>query len=70
MVIFEKRGVNRSLSGLLKLWKELCKRRFDLVINYQRSNLYLECMKRITVDQILLEIVVMLAEKGEWPYGS
>ena len=38
-VIFEKKGVHRSLSGLLKLWKELRKRRFDLVINYQRSNL-------------------------------
>jgi heptosyltransferase-2 len=38
-VIFDKRGEHRALSSLLKLWKELRKRRFDLVINYQRSNL-------------------------------
>jgi lipopolysaccharide heptosyltransferase II len=38
-VIFDKRGEHRSISSLLKLWKELRKRRFDLVINYQRSNL-------------------------------
>jgi heptosyltransferase-2 len=38
-VIFDKRGEHRSLSSLLKLWKELRKTRFDLVINYQRSNL-------------------------------
>ena len=38
-VIFDKRGEHRALSRLLMLWKELRKRRFDLVINYQRSNL-------------------------------
>ncbi|MEA5113411.1 MAG: glycosyltransferase family 9 protein [Geobacteraceae bacterium] len=38
-IVFEKKGAHKSLKGLLGLWKELHARRFDLVLNYQRSNL-------------------------------
>lgn len=38
-LIFDKRGVHRSWSAFGQLWTELRRRRFDLVINFQRSNL-------------------------------
>ncbi len=38
-IVFEKKGAHKSLRGLVGLWKELRARRFDLVLNYQRSNL-------------------------------
>lgn len=38
-IVFEKKGAHKSLRGLVGLWKELHARRFDLVLNYQRSNL-------------------------------
>ena len=39
VLVYEKKGVHRSWSAFGKLWRELRKRRFDLVVNYQRSNL-------------------------------
>ncbi len=38
-IVFEKKGAHKSLNGLIGLWKELRSKRFDLVLNYQRSNL-------------------------------
>lgn len=38
-VIFEQSGRHRSLSSRLALWKHLHNKGFDLVLNYQRSNL-------------------------------
>lgn len=38
-IVFDRRGEHRSLSALVKLWLRLRKRRFDMVINFQRSNL-------------------------------
>lgn len=38
-VIFDRRGEHRSARGLLDLWRRLRGGRFDLVINFQRSNL-------------------------------
>lgn len=37
-IIFEKRGAHRSLSSLVKLWRYLHGKRYDLVLNFQRSN--------------------------------
>lgn len=38
-LIFDKRGTHRSWQAFGQLWTELRRRRFDLVINFQRSNL-------------------------------
>lgn len=38
-VVFDRRGEHRSLAGLSRLWMELRGARYDLVVNYQRSNL-------------------------------
>lgn len=39
IIVYDKRGSHGSFSGYARLWRELRRRRFDLVINYQRSNL-------------------------------
>lgn len=39
VLVYEKKGAHRSWSAFAKLWGELRTRRFDLVVNYQRSNL-------------------------------
>ena len=39
VVVFDRRGEHRTLSAKLKLWQRLRAGRFDLVVNYQRSNL-------------------------------
>ena len=38
-IVFDKRGVHRSFSALAKLWLRLYRARYDLVVNFQRSNL-------------------------------
>jgi heptosyltransferase-2 len=38
-IVFEKRGEHRSFAALLKLRRRLRRRRYDMVINFQRSNL-------------------------------
>src|SRR5512137_2876579 len=38
-IIFDRTGKHRSLSAKLELWKTLRARRYDLVLNFQRSNL-------------------------------
>lgn len=38
-VVFERRREHRSWSSLLGLWRRLRRERYDLVINFQRSNL-------------------------------
>lgn len=38
-IVFERKGEHRSLRGLLSLRRRLRERRFDLVLNFQRSNL-------------------------------
>lgn len=38
-MVYDRQGEHRSLTALAGLWKELRQRRFDLVINFQRSNL-------------------------------
>lgn len=39
ILVYDKRGAHRSWGAFRALWQELRKRRFDLVINFQRSNL-------------------------------
>jgi ADP-heptose:LPS heptosyltransferase len=39
VIVFDKRGEHRSFASLLKLWKSLHAKKFDLVIHFQRSNL-------------------------------
>lgn len=39
VVIFEKKGAQSSWSGMLSLWRILRSKKFDLVLNYQRSNI-------------------------------
>ncbi|HYA87231.1 MAG TPA: glycosyltransferase family 9 protein [Nitrospirota bacterium] len=39
VIVFDKRGEHKTLSSLLKLWKGLRKKKFDLIIHFQRSNL-------------------------------
>ena len=39
VLIYDKRGAHRSWRALAGLWAELRQRRFDLVVNLQRSNL-------------------------------
>jgi len=38
-IVFEKAGAHRSFGSLLKLWQLLRRNKYDLVINFQRSNL-------------------------------
>ena len=38
-LIFDSRGEHRSAAALARLWRSLHARRFDLVLNFQRSNL-------------------------------
>ena len=38
-IVFDKRGEHRHFSGFWKLWRRIRAGRFDLVINFQRSNL-------------------------------
>jgi heptosyltransferase-2 len=38
-IVFDKAGVHRSFRELVRLWRHLQKNRYDLVINFQRSNL-------------------------------
>lgn len=38
-LVYDKKGKDQSHTPLLKLWKKLRERKFDLVINFQRSNL-------------------------------
>ena len=38
-LIFDRAGKHRSLSSQIELWRTLRNRRFDLVLNFQRSNL-------------------------------
>lgn len=38
-IVFDKRGEHRTLSALCTLWRRLRSARYDLVINFQRSNL-------------------------------
>lgn len=39
VIVFDKRGEHRSLTLLLKLWKGIHNKKFDLIIHFQRSNL-------------------------------
>ena len=38
VVIFDKRGAQRTWGGVFALWRQLRGNKFDLVLNYQRSN--------------------------------
>lgn len=38
-VVFDRSGQHRSLAAQISLWRTLRKRRFDLLLNFQRSNL-------------------------------
>jgi len=38
-MVFDRRGEHGSLSSLLKLWRHLRRMKYNLVINFQRSNL-------------------------------
>ena len=38
-IVFDRTGNHRSLSARLKLWRTLHARQYDLVLNFQRSNL-------------------------------
>lgn len=38
-IVFDKKGAQRSLSSLLKLWRQLRRNNYDLVLNFQRSNI-------------------------------
>ena len=39
VIVFDKKGAHKSFGGFLALWRMLKSRRFDLVLNYQRSNI-------------------------------
>ncbi|MDD2273211.1 MAG: glycosyltransferase family 9 protein [Desulfuromonadaceae bacterium] len=39
VLVYDRRGEHRSFSALLSLWKQIRSRSYDLVINFQRSNL-------------------------------
>jgi heptosyltransferase-2 len=39
VLVFDRKGEHRSWKAFRKLWAEVRRRRFDLVVNYQRSNL-------------------------------
>jgi lipopolysaccharide heptosyltransferase II len=38
-IVFDKRGEQRSIKALAGLWRRLRRERYDLVLNFQRSNL-------------------------------
>lgn len=38
-IVFDKKGEHRSLSALIRLWRRLRHARYDMVLNFQRSNL-------------------------------
>jgi heptosyltransferase II len=38
-ILFDKRGEHRSFSALITLWRRIRQGNFDLVVNFQRSNL-------------------------------
>ncbi len=38
-IVFDRRGEHRSLSALIRLWRRLHRERYDLVLNFQRSNI-------------------------------
>jgi len=38
-IVYDKKNEQRSFPALIKLWKELRRKNYDLVINFQRSNL-------------------------------
>lgn len=38
-IVFDRKGAHRSLSGLISLWKQLRGEHYDLVVNFQRSNI-------------------------------
>ncbi len=40
-IVFDKKGEHRTCSSLVKLWLFLHRKRFDLVVHFQRSNLKL-----------------------------
>ncbi len=37
-IVYDKRGAHKSLMSFIRLWKQLRATKFDLVINFQRSN--------------------------------
>lgn len=37
-IVFDRRGEHRSFGGIARLWRRLRRNRYDLVVNYQRSN--------------------------------
>ncbi len=39
IIVFDKKGEHRSLLGLFNLWRRIREGRYDLVVNFQRSNL-------------------------------
>ena len=39
LLVFERKGKHRTFAALLGLWREIRSRKFDLVLNFQRSNL-------------------------------
>ncbi|HIJ88077.1 MAG TPA: glycosyltransferase family 9 protein [Desulfuromonadales bacterium] len=39
ILVFDRRGEHRSFRALLSLWRQIRKQSYDLVINFQRSNL-------------------------------
>ena len=39
VIIFDKKGEQRTWGGLFALWRRLRVKKFDLVLNYQRSNI-------------------------------
>ncbi|MDH4162382.1 MAG: glycosyltransferase family 9 protein [Nitrospirota bacterium] len=39
VIIYDRKGLHRSLTGMLSLWKDLRSRKFDLILNFQRSNI-------------------------------
>ena len=39
VIVFDKRGEHRSITALAGLWRRLRRERYDLVLNFQRSNL-------------------------------
>jgi ADP-heptose:LPS heptosyltransferase len=39
VLVYERRGVHGTIGGFLALWRRLRSRKYDLVVNYQRSRL-------------------------------
>ena len=39
VIVYDKKGEQRSFSALMKLWKQLRRNNYDLVVNFQRSNI-------------------------------